>query len=164
MTFERTKDYALVRQIMVHPKIWPHISDDLAPPASEFQPQRTDAIWYVLAVDECKVLGMFAFVPQNGVCWDVHTCLLPRAWGGPALDAARAVAPWIWANTDCRRIITTVPAYNRLALRLARAAGMREFGVNHRSYLKYGKLHDQVLLGLSPEDQHAHCGGSTSDH
>jgi hypothetical protein len=29
---------------------------------------------------------------------------------------------------------------------------MRQFGVNEKSYLKNGKLYDQTMLGLSPEE------------
>jgi RimJ/RimL family protein N-acetyltransferase len=152
LLFERTRDYDLVRQIMTDPRVWPHISDDLAPAPTDFRPLECEAVWYVLVIGAGEVLGLFAFVPQNSVCWEVHTCLDPRAWGATGARAARELPAWIWANTPCRRIVTSVPAYNRLALRFARAAGMQEFGVNPRSYLKNGELQDQVLLGLSPEE------------
>jgi RimJ/RimL family protein N-acetyltransferase len=67
------------------------------------------------------------------------------------------MSSWLWAHTSCRRLITNVPARNRLALRFAEAAGMERFGVNHASLLKDGKLQDQILLGLSrPEEQKEH--------
>lgn len=147
----------VVKRILCHPKIYPHISDDYSPRASEYQPCRHEAIWYVLAHDRKLgggrlLLGLWMFVPQNGVCWEVHTALLPNAWGGIGLEAARILPAWIWANTPCRRIVTNVPTTNRLALHFAVKAGMRIYGVNQASYLKGGKLCDQVCLGLSPPD------------
>ncbi len=151
--FERTTDLELVRSIITHPKIYDHVSDDGCPPADQFKPLDNPVIWYVLVV-ECEVLlGMWTFMPQNTACWEVHTCLLPVAWGDLGREAAKAMAEWIWKNTPCRRLVTNVPVMNRMALKFAKAAGMEEYGVNPKSYLKRGTLHDQILLGMSkPED------------
>ena len=153
MTFERTTDYELVRRVVTHPRIWPGASDDFSPPAEEWRPIEHEALWYVAVRDGEEFLGLFVFVPASPVCWEVHTCLLPCSWGERAVQAAREVAEWIWLNSGCRRITTAVPAFNRLAHRLARRAGMREYGRNLKSYMKHGKLHDQILLGLSPAEK-----------
>jgi RimJ/RimL family protein N-acetyltransferase len=150
MTFSRTTDAALIRSVMTDTRIWSAISDDGSPPREEFQPVICDAIWYVAVHDGAELLGLFMFTPLNTILWEVHTCLLPISWGDRAVAAARQLSPWIWANTQCRRAITSVPAYNRLALRLAKEAGMVEYGVNPQSFLKGGKLHDQHMLGISP--------------
>lgn len=149
MTFERTKDYALVKKIATHPRVFPFISDDFSPSTEAYQPLEGEGIWYVLVKDGDELLGMWAFAMENGVCWKVHTCLLPNAWGARAKQAAREMAEWVWANTICQRIITDVPEENRLALKLAKEAGMIEFGRNPKSYMKDGILHDQILLGIS---------------
>ena len=150
MTFERTTDAALIRCVLTHPRIWGAISDDGSPPVEEFQPVICDALWYVAVHDGAELLGLFLFTPLNTALWEVHTCLLPHSWGDRALQAAREISTWVWANTQMRRVITSVPAYNRLALRLAKEAGMVEYGINPQSFLKGGKLHDQHMLGISP--------------
>lgn len=149
MRFERTQNPQLIREVLTHPRIWDAISDDFSPAREEFQPAMNEALWYVAVYDGAELLGIFLFVPQSRICWEVHTCLLPHSWGIRATEAAEEVARWIWANTPCRRIITNVPAYNRLALRFAKHAGMTPFGCNERSYQKNGILHDQIMLGLS---------------
>lgn len=149
IVFERTRNYELAREILTHPKIWPFISDDASPPVEDFQPVAHDAFWYVLAHYGDTLLGLWMFVPQNGVCYEVHTALLPVAWGLLGQSAARALPAWIWENTPCRRIVTNVPSSNRLALHFALKAGMKIYGVNEASYLKDGVLRDQVCLGLS---------------
>ena len=150
LTFERSEDWDLIRSIITHPKIWPHVSDDSTPPWEEWQPVIAESVWYVVVRDREELLGVFTMVRHNAICWEVHTCLLPSAWGR-TLEAARQMAEWAFANMECLRIITNVPAYNRLALRFAERAGMTQYGINPQSYLKDGKLWDQFCLGLSKE-------------
>ena len=159
--FERSFDYQLIRRIMTHPRIFPHISDDYSPAMSEYRPVESGQIWYVIVRDIYpdagpeEILGLWMFVPQNGVCWEVHTCLLPAAWGERGQRAARMLPDWIWENTHCQRIVTNVPTPNRLALHFALKAGMKIFGVNRESYLKHGVLCDQVMLGISKSEKQA---------
>jgi RimJ/RimL family protein N-acetyltransferase len=152
--FERSIDYELIRSIITHPKLWPYLSDDGSPEPEDFQPIRHEALWYVI-VREVEadaagdLLGMWMFVPQNSICWEVHTALLPSAWGERGQLASRLLPGWMWKNTPCRRIITSVPSSNRLALHFAARAGMTVYGVNECSYLKNGMLCDQICLGLT---------------
>jgi len=152
ISFERSVDYDLIRKILTHEKIWPFISDDFSPSVEQFQPDRHPLIWYVVARDEDEnneLLGLWMFHPQNMVCWEVHTALLPSCWGARARKAALALPYWIFHNTSCRRIVTNVPDTNRLALHFAMDAGMKIYGVNDASYRKNGRLLDQVCLGIS---------------
>lgn len=148
LRFERTHDLALVKQVLTHPKIWPHITDDGCGAPGDFEPVDHPGFWYVV-VENGTLQGMFTFQKQNAVCWEVHTCLLPSAWGKMSREATHGVREWVWANSDCQRIVTSVPAYNRLALRLAKASGMSEYGTNHKAFLRDGELHDLILLGVS---------------
>lgn len=151
LTFERTRDFDLVRKIMTHPRVYPHITDDGCPPVEEFHPAEDRGLWYILVRNAGEPVGLWLFVPQNAVCWEVHTCLLPVAWGETGKEAAKRMAEWIWQYTTCRRIVTNVPECNRLALRFAKAAGMVEYGRNEKSFLKDGKLWGQIMLGLTKE-------------
>lgn len=147
--FERSFDYPLIRAILTVPAIWRHISDDGSPAPADYQPIESELLWYVLVWDEKELLGLWMFHPHNTVCWEVHTALLPNAWGERARQAARQMTDWIWAHTPCCRIITNVPETERIALKFALAAGMEEYGRNPRSFLKDGRLLDQILLGIS---------------
>lgn len=151
MILHRTFDMGIVRHIMTHRRVYPHLSDDGSLPADQFQPMANDAIFYLLARDDKAPLGVFMLVPHNTVCYEVHTCMLPRAWGGPAQRAAFEGTLWMFNHTKCTRIITNVPAYNTLAKRFAEDCGMTQFGINPKSFLKNGVLYDQYLLGVSKE-------------
>lgn len=149
MTFERTFDAALIRKVFTDPAIYPHITDDSCPSPDQWQPTMHEAVWYVLVKDGDELLGVWMLVPHNAICYEIHTCLLPASWGARAEQAAKELAAWVWDNMPARRVITNVPRCNRLALRFAKRAGMTEFGVNKRSFLKHGQLHDQIMLGIS---------------
>jgi len=148
-TFTRSADYGIILSVMTHPKVWPHIIDDFSPAVAEFKPVKHPDIWYVLLHRNGLLLGLFMLVPHSVVLWEVHTCLLPTCWGDLAHKAAIELVQWLWDNTSCRRLITNVPAYNRLALAFAKSAGLEQFGLNERSFLKNGKMHDLHMLGVS---------------
>lgn len=149
MTFERTVDLDLIRAVVTHPKIYRMLGDDFSPKAEDFQPQINEHLWYVVVQSGSKVGGLFFLHPHNGICWEVHTCLLPEFWGPQAIEAARGLIPWVFENTACRRLVTSVPEYNRLALKLALHAGLKAYGRNPKAYQKHRRLHDLVLLGIS---------------
>lgn len=150
ITFERSRDYAAIGAIMRHGRLYDAGADDFSPARIQFEPRQDESIWYVMAFNDGDLVGLFALAPQNAICWEIHTRLLPEAWGAIAAAAARDIVPWIWENTPCRRLVTTCPSYNRLAIRFAeRAGGMTRYGVNPASWQKNGQLFDQVLLGIS---------------
>lgn len=145
----RTTDYALIREIVTHPRIYPAISDDFSPRPEDWRPIKDESVWYVLVKDGDEALGLWAFVPHNRICWEVHTCLLPKAYGLLAREAVKLMHSWLWENTECLRVTTEVPVYNRQALRFAIKAGMKQIGINEKSFMKNGKLHDVIVLGIS---------------
>ena len=152
MRFERTRDMALVRSILTWPSLYDWHSDDGSPAREDYDPPQSDAIWYILARDNETILGIWMLVPHNAIEYEVHTCLLPGHGYRRGRTAARECADWIWANTPARRLITKVPAFNRIAYKFAIDAGFELIGTDKKSFLKHGKLYDQALLGLSPTE------------
>lgn len=149
--FERTVDVAQIRSAIAHPKTWRAHSFDGGPSINNYEPIINPGVWYIAAHNHDTFLGVFMFIQHNPICWEVHTCLLPSAWGEMATQAVEQLSPWIWANTPCRHIFTKVPDDNPLALRLARTAGMREFGTMPYSYPRDGRILGQTILCLYRE-------------
>lgn len=149
LNFERTYDAALIKFIVTHPKVWQHVTDDFAPRPELWEPGAVEEAWYVLAFDDGELLGLFMFFPENTICWRSHICMLPGAYGPKAEKACREVFLWLWENSSCWRIIGSIPDYNRTAISFAERCGMTRYGTNPQSYVKNGKLLDQVLLGIS---------------
>lgn len=163
--FERSFDYELIRKVITHPRIYKHLVDDNSPARDDYYPIEDEHIWYIVVREIFpdagpeELLGLWMLHPHNSICWEIHTALLPNAWGERAHRAAGMVIEWIWENTPCLRLITNVPSSNRLALNYAKRAGFEQYGVNPASFRKDGKLHDQVLLGISPQS-HSQVPGS----
>ena len=151
-SFERTEDVDLIRYVIAHPKVYGRASDDFAPPREQYQPNMDPRIWYVLAKLDGLVLGLWGLFPHSDILWEVHTCLLPHAWGTVGHEASLAFLEWLWKHSPCRRLITSVPEFNRVAKRFAERAGMVEYGVNPLAYQKTKVLHNLIMLGCSRPD------------
>jgi RimJ/RimL family protein N-acetyltransferase len=148
VTFERTRDRELIKRVLTDEAIYPHIGDDDAPEPEAFEPQSDPRVWWVLARDGGEILGLFLFLPQSRVCFECHVSMLPAA-RKRGIAAGRAVIPWFCGQTGCRRLVATIAETNPRAIRYAQACGFRVMGRNERSWIKGGKLVDQVYLGLS---------------
>jgi hypothetical protein len=150
VTFERSIDYKLIREILTaDPRSYDAMSDDASPSIAEFEPNQHPAIWYVVVRSAEEPIGLFTFIPQNAVCYEAHTCMLRAAWGREALTAGRGVIGWMFEHSPCRRIVGATPAYLRLAVRFAESSGMVEYGRNPKAFLKNAILHDLILTGIS---------------
>lgn len=148
MTFERTYDMNIVKKIVTHPRLWPHLSDDYSPPPEDFDPPESNSIVYLLVTEANRTLGCFILHPHTDVLWEVHTCLLPEAWGRSE-EATKGGTEWVWNNLNCIRLVTYVPVTNKLAARLARRSGMEQFGCNPDSFIKGGKVYPMFMFGVS---------------
>lgn len=148
LTFERTRDIELVRSIVAHPRVYrAGLLPDYAPPREAYSPPANESIWYMIPKRNDVPLGVFFFIPQNPVWWEVHMALLPDAWG-EATQISRSMARWLGENTSCRKLTASIPHYNRLALQMVQRIGMTHIGINAGSVLKDGQLHDQSIFGL----------------
>ena len=151
MTFARSFDYDAIREVMTHEKLYDVCGDDFQPAREAFEPRTDAAIWYVMAHDGDVLLGLFAIAPQNAICYELHSRILPEAWGPLAREALKGIIQWTFANTPALRIVTFCPSYNRLAVKIGLRVGFTEYGVNPKSWMKGGKLWDQILMGISKQ-------------
>jgi len=145
---EPIDDMELVRLTMTVPHIWDATSDDGYIKPSEFNPKQTPGIYWIGVWDDDKYLGLFLIETVNVWCCDSHVAMLPWCGGRRAIKAHELTKQWIWTNTTFRRIITATPSCNKLGLKFARMAGFVKFGLNPKSWLKNGELHDLVLSGV----------------
>jgi RimJ/RimL family protein N-acetyltransferase len=148
MEFARTRDLTLVRSVLTHASQVRMSAED-ATDVATWNPHDDERIWYIAARELDEVLGIFTLIPQNACCYEIHAALLPRCWGARTREALRGALAWMFANSPARRIVASIPAYNRLAIALARDAGLTRYGMNEKSFMRGGTLHDQVLVGIS---------------
>lgn len=150
MELTRTHDMELVERLMRHPRVWPHLHDDGTP--EDWAPIDHDSIYWMVVTVEGAPLGVFLVHPVNSFCFEMHTCLWPELWGPEAAKAGQMLAAWVFTETECRKLVTNVPAYNRVARRFAIAAGGQQEGVNRASFMSNGVMHDQIFYGITKEE------------
>lgn len=137
-----------VAAILSHPSIFRHVGDDSVLACA---PLDHDAFHWMM-VDDGEPVGVFLVHAHNSICYEMHTSILPRAWGQKAADAAQMLLAWAFNATPCAKMVTAVPAYNRSAFRFAKAGGMKQEGVNRQSFLHEGTLIDQIMLGITKQE------------
>ena len=147
MRIERTEDSQKIKEIVTHPSVWEKVSDDGADKET-YLPFISPSVYWLSIVKEDKVIGVYFLHPHNAICYEIHTCILPEAWGKDSREASRLVLKWIFENTKCEKVITNVPENNPIALRYAEKAGLKVYGINTKSYKKDGKLLNQTVLGI----------------
>lgn len=140
---ETTTDFDFIRCCITHPRIWPHVSCD----GIDDLPDDISSSWFVEAIDGGDRLGVFLLHVHNPILVEIHTALLPSAWGASANKAAHALLRFL-AEQGFKKAMTYVPSNNPLALRFARGAGMAQEGMLTNSYPKNGVLLDQHILGV----------------
>lgn len=146
---ERTKDYDLVRMVMTNPKIYPGLADDFYPAPENFWPTESDSIYYLMAMEDGKLLGIYITHPINTLTWETHHAILPENWGAKATEIGAAFEAWLWVNTPATKAVGFTPTSNPLAIRYAKKAGMQEAGRLDKCYQKDFALYDIVIFSKS---------------
>lgn len=149
MTFERTADQWLVREVMTHPEIYPYLGDDSRPSADKFTPYFDKSLLYVtVKEDNSDLIGMFLLVKHTSIKWEAHTMMLPRGRGRRAVKAYKQGIEWCRDN-GCLYLEGLIPEDNEGAIAVALLGGMEHIGTLRKSILRGGKLLDEVIVGKS---------------
>lgn len=145
----RTHDVKFIDLIMKHPDVYPWITDDGSD--DDFTVERIvgDDRFYFISPNEYTV---FANFPINTVTWEIHTCILKPGRGKTAIDSAQKMLAYMFGQTPCQKLISWVPKPYKHVLRFALTNGLKIEGLLKDSYLKYGKLHDLTLVGITKGD------------
>lgn len=145
---QQIHDKNIILGTVRHHKIYQSITDDSCPKNPDELQYINDDLIYLGAHLNNIYHGLFLIHKHNFILFEVHTSLLPTAWGN-ATVFAKACIEWVFKNTLCQRLITNVPDGNRLALKLAKNSGMVEYGYNPMSIMKNSKLLGQTMLGIN---------------
>lgn len=149
MHFNRTNDYGLVYQILTMKDVFEHLGDDFTGSPEAFEINKHPDIWYVTACHAGGFVGLFSLFPKNRVCWEVHACMYPEASAQDKAEAARKFPQWVKERSGCKRLTAEIPRSNKPAIHFAVHGGMRLVGVHPKAFMKYGRLQDLLILGMS---------------
>lgn len=142
---KRTTNEKDIARIINHPKVWDMVADDLS--QKPYVPIMDDSIIYL--INKHKT-GLIRIDPVNGITGQVHTTAIPELWG-KAVGFVKESTIWLFDNTRYMKVITFIPTYNKLAIKLAIKSGMEQEGCIKESFLKGWKLYDQIIYGLTKE-------------
>lgn len=143
-----TGEYERITQIVNDPSISDLLCDDNT--ENTVIDDCSNQLWIGVYDDNSVMQGAFLLVPQNSVCMDIHTCLLPILHGNQAIQAGQMLLNIVFANYQ--KAVTSVPVTNRRASLFAARLGFKTEGVNRQSFLKNGQLIDQKVMGLTIEE------------
>ena len=153
MRLERSHDMGIIRRIAVDADVWNQSCDDFSGDPADYQPPADGAIYVVVWKGDVPK-GFFALVPRTKIRYEIHTMLLSSLSPWNKMDAAAQMKLWVFANTPCQRLFTEVATCNSSALGFAKHFGMVESGREPACFMKNGKLHDVIVLGLNrPEKE-----------
>jgi len=106
----RSIDAAFLNRVVNHNSVFPHVSLGASKPL-DLSACVADSRNYFLANE----FGGFLLLRQHDYVYQVHTQFLPEGRGKTALKAGRWAAHYMFTQTDCLRIDTTVAYDNRHA-------------------------------------------------
>lgn len=145
MKIKRTFDKDVIDSVLKHPSIKPFIGDDQS---GDVEFPVIDHIYYLAAWEGDTIAGIFVVFGINGITADAHSSILPGFYGEKAREAGREAIRWVFMNTGFHKINGSTPVCNLRAVRYAEDIGFSREGLNKSSYMRNGKLYDQIYFGV----------------
>jgi len=95
-----------------------------------------------------KMVGAFLVRWWNEYCCELHGGVCRDHWGrGP--EICDLAGKSIFYSTPCLKLVAIIPAFNRLMCKCVQKLGMKQEGRITKSYLKWSRLHDQIVWGIT---------------
>ena len=106
------------------------------------------AAWVVIK-HGFNVIAYYHLKPQNMITLEIHAQVDPDYRKEYSEETGRAILRWILDNTHYEKVICQIPFIYPNVKSFACKNGFTEEGVNRKSYIKNGAIHDQWMLGAT---------------
>lgn len=154
MRVEQTKDSELINRILNDDSIHTLISDD---GSLEFETDMTssieiDGVYFLKVVLDEEVIGVIFIHKVNHITCEMHMNILGQFCGkGNAVTAGKLGLQWVFERTTFTKVVAHIPVNeeSEKVLKVALKSGMSIDGTIKDSYMKYGKVYDQYILGIN---------------
>jgi len=133
------EDQEIIKKIIENPKVKKWVGDDFTM-EYEHDGKRLHLLWNNQAI--VSIEGM------NGIMAQVHIAALPEVWGR-GIEIALAAKEWLFKNTGLEKLVAFIPDNNKLAIKLARDAGMKQEGRITKAFSKGFRLRDLIIFGIN---------------
>lgn len=141
-----------VEDIVFADGVWQCIAED-GFYQSDFMADVENDCWVGVYVDS-QIIGAFNFHLLNSATAQLHIHILPEYRD----DYANECIPFMWRwflenkRKECVKIVASIPACWPNVYHFSKNNGMKDEGINRKSYWKNGKLYDQWMLGATIKD------------
>lgn len=136
MELSPTKDVNAINALMNDPSIKPWICGNLVGVLDISPLVNEKNIFFVDEHGGCALIYM-----SDGI-YDLHSFVLPSGRGRWVKKNFDAVKGWMFANTNCERIITLCPTNNGMAVGAARFCGFKKYGTIANAWEHDGEIYD----------------------
>lgn len=149
-----SRDLKFFDSVLRNPEVYAGIADETTPPIDEITlaalVRNPHNLFLEITVAGEKA-GFFALLAKAAGIYEVHTNLLPRHHGSPALQAAKVGMDWMFLMTDATILSSFAWSSSPAAAWIARAAGMKLDGRRPYPHRVAGA---QVDIGIYSIDVH----------
>lgn len=152
MIIERTRDIDLINTVMFNDDIFDVISED----GVEKDRQRFDVYneyWLKVMVNN-ELIGVYNLHHTNTSTLEAHVHILPEFRGSHSQDSILKVYEWLFKNCgdEVVKFISNIPVIYPNVLKFCLSNGFTHEGINRKSYLKNGVVHDVDMVGITKEE------------
>ena len=95
-----------------------------------------------------RMAGAFLVKPWSTFCYETHGGVRPDYWGVGA-EVCYQMGLFIFRTTPCIKIVSIIPAFNKLMRKCVQSIGMREEGVINKAFVRKMKAHDLHVYGIT---------------
>ena len=134
-----------IRPVMMHPRVWPWVSEDCD---AEWRPD-FDRYTYLLCGVDGEAAGVVQYQRLHSTSLIGHYAFLPKAWGEEALHLGKAALAWGFVQMGTQVIVGIQPTDNRRAIAFTRRLGFQETGLIPKACMRGGVLRDMLVFTLT---------------
>lgn len=102
---------------------------------------------YVVGIVGAEPIGIVMYHPINVITWECHVQVLPEYRAEFAKEFAQKAIQWAW-DMGVQKLVAQIPFLYPNVRDFGLNVGFEVEGINRKSYLKNGQLHDQWYMGL----------------
>ncbi len=131
-------------------QVWGVLTDDSGLKFEDYRPRiDEDSRWYITSHNG-RPVAAFWLRRLNGVTWEAHANVIPSTWGskrGTAL--CRQALKLAFEDTEALKFVAQITDSSPATQKMAESIGFSREGINKKSFLRDGVLHDQVYFGMT---------------
>ena len=152
MIIERTRDIDIINSIMFDDDIFDTVSED----GATKERQRFDVYneyWLKVLVNN-EVVGLYNLHHTNQSTLEAHVHILKRFRGDHSVNSILKAYEWLVENcgSEVVKFTSSIPVIYPNVLRFCLSNGFTHEGVNRKSYLKNGIVHDVDMVGITMKE------------